>query len=170
MNINIFSRNVVRFLILVLLQVFVFNNIGVLGLGVGPAFFVLYILLLPFETPGWLVMLLAFSIGLIIDIFSDTIGLNTAASVFAAFVRPLVLRSLAPRDGYEAGTFPRVHYMGINWFIKYASVIVLSHQLLYYLLENFSFAQFGIMLIKIIIGSFYSLLLIVVSQFIIYRK
>ncbi|MDF1546627.1 MAG: rod shape-determining protein MreD [Bacteroidales bacterium] len=170
MNINILTRNILRFIILVMLQILVFNNIGILGLGIVPAFFILYILLLPFETPGWLVLVLAFSIGLIIDIFSDTIGLNTAASVFTAFLRPIILRSLSPRDGYEVGTFPRIHYMGMNWFIKYASGLVFSHQLLYYFLENFTFAQFGFMLLKVLVGTFFSLLLIIVSQFFIYKK
>jgi len=170
MSINILLRNVSRFLILVLLQVLVFNNIEITSLGIVPAFFLLYILLLPFETPNWMVLILAFLIGFLIDIFSDTIGLNTASTVFVAFVRPAVLKSQSPRDGYDVGTFPRVHYMGISWFLKYAVVIVLIHQFLFYLLEDFGFAHFGSMLLRIFIGTFISLLLIVVSQFIIYRK
>jgi rod shape-determining protein MreD len=170
MSINILLRNVSRFLILVLLQVFIFNNIEITSIGIIPAFFVLYIVLLPFETPNWMVLVMAFFIGLIIDIFSDTMGLNTAATVFVAFVRPVVLKSLSPRDGYEVGTFPRVHYMGISWFLKYSVVIVFVHQFLFYLLEDFTFAHFGNMLLRILIGTFISLLLIVVSQFIIYRK
>ncbi len=170
MSINILLRNVSRFLILVLLQVLIFNNVEITSIGIIPAFFILYILLLPFETPNWMVLVLAFLIGLSIDAFSDTIGLNTASTVFIAFVRPTVLKSLSPRDGYEVGTFPRVHYMGLNWFLKYSVVIVFVHQLLFYLLEDFSFAHFGSMLLKIFIGTFISLLLIIVSQFIIYRK
>lgn len=170
MSINIFARNISRFLILVLLQVLVFNNIEITSIGIIPAFFLLYILLLPFETPNWLVLILAFFIGLVIDAFSDTMGLNIASTVFVAFVRPLVLKSLSPRDGYELGTFPRVHYMGINWFLKYSVVIVFIHQFLFYLLEGFSFINFGDMLLRIVIGTFVSLLLIIVSQFIIYRK
>jgi hypothetical protein len=170
MSINILLRNVSRFLILVLLQVLIFNNIEITSIGIIPAFFILYILLLPFETPNWVVLVLAFLIGLLIDAFSDTMGLNTASTVFIAFVRPLVLKSLSPRDGYEVGTFPRVHYMGVNWFLKYSIVIVFVHQFLFYLLEDFTFAHFGSMLLKIFIGTFISLLLIIVSQFIIYRK
>ena len=170
MSINILFRNVSRFLILVLLQILIFNNIEITSIGIIPAFFILYILLLPFETPNWVVLILAFFIGLLIDIFSDTIGLHTASTVFVAFVRPLVLKSMSPRDGFEVGTFPRVHYMGINWFLKYALIIVFLHQFLFYLLEDFGFDHFGRMLVKIILGTFISLLLIIVSQFIIYRK
>ena len=170
MSINILLRNVSRFLILVLLQILVFNNIEITSLGIVPAFFILYILLLPFETPNWMILILAFFIGFLVDIFSDTMGLNATATVFVGFIRPTVLKSLSPRDGFEVGTFPRVHYMGINWFLKYAVVIVFVHQFLFYLLEDFSFAHFGSMLLRAFIGTFISLLLIVVSQFIIYRK
>ncbi len=170
MSINILLRNVSRFLILVVLQVLIFNNIEITSIGIIPAFFILYILLLPFETPNWMVLVLAFLIGLLIDVFSDTMGLNTASTVFIAFVRPVVLKSLSPRDGYEVGTFPRVYYLGLNWFLKYSVVIVFVHQFMFYLLEDFTFAHFGNMLLRIFIGTFISLLLIIVSQFIIYRK
>jgi hypothetical protein len=117
-----------------------------------------------------MLLILAFLIGLVVDIASDTMGLNTASTVFIAFIRPLVLRSLSPRDGYETGTFPRIHYMGLNWFLKYVVVLVFVHQFVYYLLADFGFEHFGGMLIRIFIGTFISLLLIVVSQYIIYRK
>ena len=133
MSINILLRNITRFIALVLIQVFIFNNIHLTGFGVIPIIYILYIILLPFETPKWLVMILAFLIGFSIDIFSDTLGLNAAASVLIAFIRPVILNYLAPRDGYEIGSFPRVYYLGINWFLKYASSLVLIHQLAYYL-------------------------------------
>ena len=170
MSINILLRNITRFIALVFIQVFIFNNIHLTGLGVIPIIYILYIILLPFETPKWLVMILAFLIGFSIDIFSDTLGLNAAASVLIAFIRPVILNYLAPRDGYEIGSFPRVYYLGVNWFIKYASSLVLIHQLAYYLLESFSFESFFIIFFKIIIASIISILLIIISQYIIFRK
>ncbi|RLD81701.1 MAG: rod shape-determining protein MreD [Bacteroidetes bacterium] len=170
MSINILLRNITRFIALVLIQVFIFNNIYLTGFGVIPVIYILYIILLPFETPKWLVMILAFLIGFSIDIFSDTLGLNAAASVLIAFIRPLILNKLSPRDGYEIGSFPRVYYQGVNWFVKYASSLVLIHQLTYYMLESFSFESVLIIFFKIVIASIVSIILIIISQYIIFRK
>ncbi len=170
MSINILLRNIGRFIILVLLQIFIFNNIHLTSLGVVPVIYIIYIIILPFETPKWIVLILAFLIGLSIDIFSDTLGLNASASVLIAFIRPGILNYLAPRDGYEIGSFPRVHYQGINWFLKYASSMVLIHQVAYYLLELFNFENLGIILFKVIIAGSVSLILAIVSQYIVFRK
>jgi len=170
MSINILARNIGRFLILVLIQVFIFNNIHLTSYGVVPVVYILYIILLPFETPKWLVMLLAFAMGLSIDIFSDTMGLNAAASVLIAFIRPGLLNYLSPRDGYEIGSFPRVYYQGINWFLKYTVTLVLAHQIFYYLLEAFGFDSIWVIFYKIFIASLISLILIVISQYTIFRK
>ena len=109
MSINILLRNIGRFIALAFIQVFIFNNIHLTNYGIVPVVYILYIILLPFETPKWLVMVLAFLIGISIDVFSDTLGLNAATSVLIAFIRPGVLNSLAPRDGYEIGSFPRIY-------------------------------------------------------------
>jgi hypothetical protein len=170
MSINILLRNIGRFIALIFIQIFIFNNIHLTALGVVPVVYILYIILLPFETPKWMVLLLAFLVGISIDIFSDTLGLNAAASVLIAFVRPGILNLLSPRDGYETGSFPRIYYQGANWFIKYALTLVILHQLTYYMLESFSFENFFSILFKIIIASFASIILIVVSQYVFFRK
>ncbi len=170
MSINILSRNIIRFLLLVLVQVLIFNNIHLSSYGVVPVVYILYIILLPFETPGWLVMLLAFLLGFTIDIFSDTLGINAAASVLVAFIRPGLLNYLAPRDGYEQGSFPRVYYQGINWFLKYSLTLIIAHQILYYILESFGFDNLAVLLFKIMIAVLISMILIVISQYTIFRK
>ncbi len=170
MSINILLRNIGRFIALVFLQVFIFNNIELTNYGVVPVIYVLYIILLPFETPNWLLIILAFLIGFIIDVFSDTLGLNAATSVLIAFVRPGILNSLAPRDGYEIGSFPRIYYQGANWFLKYALSLVIIHQLAYYLLESFGFESIFIILFKVVLASIVSLILIIISQYIVFQK
>ncbi len=170
MNIDILLKNIAVFFVLIVLQILIFNNIGITSWKIIPAFFLLSILLFPFEIPDWLILIVAFLIGLIIDIFTDTMGLNSASCVLLAFLRPIVLRSISPRGGYDAGTQPRVHYMGLAWFLRYSSILVFSHQMAYYLLEDFSFDHFFRIILKVIIGTFFSLLLIVVSQFLVFRK
>ncbi len=101
--IRVLPRNIIRFVLLVLFQVLVFNNIQ-LGGYLNPYIYVLFLLLMPFETPRWLLLVAAFTLGISIDVFSNTLGIHTSATVFMAFIRPFVLDFIAPRDGYEIGT------------------------------------------------------------------
>ena len=134
--IEILQKNILRFIILVLVQVLIFNNIDLSGY-INPYIYVLFILLLPFETPGWLLLVLGFLLGLSIDIFQDSLGVHIVATVFMAFLRPSVLKIIAPRDGYESGTYPRVYYYGSSWFLKYAAILIFAHHLVLFYIEIF---------------------------------
>lgn len=167
--INVLPQNIIRFFLLVLLQVFIFNNIELNGY-INPYVYVLFILLLPFETPAWLTLVSGFLLGLSIDIFSETLGMHTAATVFMAFMRPFVLSYFAPRDGYESGSFPRIFYYGLPWFIKYATILVLAHHLVLFYLEMFSFRDFFTTFLRVLLSTIFSSFLIVISQYFIFRK
>ncbi|MBN1950719.1 MAG: rod shape-determining protein MreD [Bacteroidales bacterium] len=167
--IKILRRNIIRFLALVLAQVLIFNNIEIGGYMI-PYIYVLFILLLPFETPGWMTLLLAFFLGFLIDVFSQSLGLHTAATVLMAFLRPGVLSFFAPREGYESGSFPRVFYYGLPWFLKYATILIFVHHLTLFYIEVFNFHDFFITFLRVILSTIFSSLLIVLSQFFIFRK
>lgn len=77
--------NIFRFIALVLIQVLIMNKVNFYGF-LNPYIYILFILLLPFETPGWLLLVLSFSMGLTVDLFSGTLGLHAASSVFAGFM------------------------------------------------------------------------------------
>jgi rod shape-determining protein MreD len=167
--IKVLPRNFLRIIVLVTLQIFVLNNIQFSGF-VNPYFYVLFILLLPFETPGWLLLTLGFIIGMIIDVFSNTPGLHTSATVFMAFLRPFVLGSFAPRDGYETGTYPRVFYYGFGWFLQYSAILILSHHFFLFYMEVFRLSDFFLTLWRVILSTTFTLFLVVMSQYFIYRR
>src|ERR1043166_5543145 len=98
-------RNILRFILLVLFQVLVIKNIE-LGRFINPFVYVLFIIVLPFETPKWMLLLIPFLTGITIDMFYDTSGMHAAACVFMAYIRPGVLKLFSPRDGYEFGIQP----------------------------------------------------------------
>lgn len=167
--IKVYLRNIVRFFVVVLLQVLVFDNMEISGY-LNPYFYVIFIILMPFETPGWLLLSIAFLLGLTIDIFSMTPGMHAAATVFMAFLRPFVLGVFAPRDGYETGTFPRLHYYGFLWFLKYSFMLVVAHHLFLFSIEVFRIGEAGHILIRTIFSAGFTTALIVLSQYFIYRK
>jgi rod shape-determining protein MreD len=165
--IRLLSRNIIRFLILVFIQVLVLNNIQLSGY-INPYFYILFILLMPFETPGWAVTLLGFSIGMTIDLFANTPGVHAIATTFMGYLRLFVLRYMSPRDGYEPGTFPRVSYYGFNWFFRYALILTLSHHFILFIVESFQFAAFGHIMLRVLLSSIFTLVLIMISQYLIF--
>lgn len=161
--------NILRFVLLVFIQVAILNNIQISGF-INPYVYVLFVLLLPFETPNWLLLLLSFFLGLSIDIFSNTLGMHASASVFMAYLRPYVLNYLSLREGYEQGTRPGVFHYGFAWFFKYCIALVLAHHSFLFFIEVFSFSSFSETLVRILFSSFFTLSLLVTSQFLMFKK
>ncbi len=71
--------NIVRILFLILLQSQIVSRIDLFDGLILPWVYIFGLLMLPFETPRWLTMIIAFVTGLLMDFFSDPIGLHTSA-------------------------------------------------------------------------------------------
>lgn len=166
-------KSIFRFILgpvlLVLLQVLVLNHIHLFN-RFTPQFYLLIILLLPFETPRWTLLFYGFFLGLTIDVFTDSLGLHTIATVFAAYVRYFILQVLSPRDGFEPGTLPRASTFGFPWFIKYALSITLLHHTALYIFEVFDITEFGTIVFYTIVSTLFTTLTLVISQLFIFRR
>lgn len=134
------------FIGLVLLQVLILNNVHIAGYAT-PFLYIYLILKFESDTPRNALMLWAFFLGLAVDVFSDTPGMNAAATVLLAFLRPTFLRLFVPRDTLD--TLVPAIPMGILPFLKYLVVSVLVHHGLLLTLEFFSFAHIGTLLLRI---------------------
>ncbi|MCX6333364.1 MAG: rod shape-determining protein MreD [Bacteroidia bacterium] len=163
--INSILRLGLIFILLFLLQFLLFNNIQFSGY-VNPYIYIMFILLLPVEIPSWLLLALSFATGLVMDLFSGTPGMHTSATVLAGFVRPYVLRVISPRDGYEPGVDPSMMIYGFKWFLIYASIIVFIHHLALFYLEVFRFADFFSTMLRVILSSLFSILFILLLEYI----
>ena len=162
-------RNSVRFVLLVLLQVILVQNIN-LGAYIILFPYVLFVLMLPFEANKHLVLFVSFLLGVVIDFFYDSSGIHTSACTLIGFVRPYVLKYIAPRDGYDIGVSPVVQDMGLEWFIRYAGTLIILHHLFVFYLEIFRFNEFFGTLLRVVLssigtfGMIYALQLIFVSN------
>lgn len=166
--INEVIRNSIRFVLLVLLQVLIVQNIH-LGAYVILFPYILFILLLPFETPKLLVMLIAFFTGLVIDMFYDTAGIHAAVCTLIGYSRHYVLKVLAPREGYDAVQSPTIQSMGAVWFITYSATIIFIHHLFFFYLEIFRFSEFFTTLARVFVSTLGTLIFVYVIQFLFYR-
>ena len=156
-------NNGIRFVILLLLQVIVFSQvrIGPLGLYyIDIIVFPLAYLLLPFRTPRELQFLLAFGIGLVVDLSMQSPGLHAGASVFTIAVRPIILRLLEPRGGYDKLHSPTLQRFKWPWFATFISILSFVHILFYFSMEVFTPLFLGAILIKTLLSWFVSTLFI----------
>lgn len=156
------------FLGMILVQILLLNNIYLFGLAT-PFLYIYAILVLDKNINHTTLMLIAFAMGLIIDIFSNTPGVNAAASVFFAFVRPGILRIFSPRDDFE-NFRPSICSLGPGPFIRYAMVSLLLHHTAVYLLEAFSFANIGYLSLRILCSTLLTLMLVIAIEFIRNRR
>ena len=157
--------NIARFFLLLILQVLVLNKISFYGF-LNPYVYILFILLLPFETPGWLLLLLSFIAGLSVDFFIGTMGLHAAAAVFTGFVKPGVVKLVGEKPDYDITTQPTLKEMGFKWFLAYAATMTFLHHIVLNFIDVFSFREFWQTFLRIIISSVFTLLFILLIEYI----
>ena len=156
-------NNGIRFVILLLLQDIVFSQVRIGPLGpyyIDIIVFPLAYLLLPFRTPREFQFLLAFGIGLVVDLSMQSPGLHAGASVFTIAVRPIILRLLEPRGGYDKLHSPTLQRFKWPWFASFMSILSFVHILFYFSMEVFTPLFLGAILIKTLLSWFVSTLFI----------
>lgn len=160
-----------RFILLQLLRFALYASVHVLLVSrlvlfeLGWCFLYLgFLLFLPLATPVVVQLVLAFAMGLAMDISYDTGGLHAAAAVLLGFLRPWVLRLLTPRDGYDGDDAVNVHHMGWQWFGVYLTLLVLIHHTAFFLLELGSFHHLGLTLGKILVSALFTGLALLIIQ------
>ncbi len=161
--INYLPRYILSFVILVLIQVLLLNNVQFSGY-LNPYIYILFLLSLPFETPKWGLLALGFVLGISVDLFTHTVGMHASACVFMAFMRPFVLRSVEPRDGYQLETYPSVRDYGFRWYFRYAGILILLHHLFLFYVEVFKMDLFFQTLARALLSGLFSLILILLIK------
>jgi rod shape-determining protein MreD len=165
---NPVRKNIAFFIFLVLIQVSIFNNIQLSGY-INPYIYVVFILMLPFETSKWLLLLSSFLLGLCIDFFTHTIGVHAAACTFMAFCRPGVISYLSSGKDIEPGMKPSIHDFGFTWFLSYSIILIFLHHLLLFYLEVFRFNEILLTLTRVIISTFVTLILVIIINYFFFK-
>lgn len=161
--------NIIRFILLAFAQIYIFNKIQVSGY-INPQVYVLFILMLPFEISGFWLLTFAFSMGLTIDYFQHTPGMHAAASVIMAFLRPGIIRLVGNKDDVEPWQYPNVRDAGSLWFMTYTIILVFIHHFFLFYLEVFRFSEFIQTLLKVLINTALTSLIIMLIQFLFYSR
>jgi len=153
------------FLVLMILQLLIFNNIEFSGY-VNPYIYVMFILVLPVAIPSWILLILAFLTGFVIDLFSGTIGVHSFATVMAGFVRPWVLSLNVTAEASEPDMSPSSYRSGLRWFMIYVVTVVFIHHLALFFVEVFSIRNFFHTLLRVLLSTAVTTFFIVLIDFI----
>ena len=133
--------NIVRFIVILFLQVFIFRQVS-LGWGGADYMFIflspLFIALMPLRTPKPLVVIFAFIFGISVDFFYETLGVHAAAATFCGYARQFVLAILEPRDGYKVKASPDGKDLSLSWWLSYLAYLVAGYTIFYFSMEAFS--------------------------------
>ena len=164
-------KNIVRFALFILVQVFVLHNIPTLHRFITPYLYFLYVLWLPFSMSRSAVMALAFIYGLTLDYFLYTPGLHAAACVLIAYVRPFLINMLISQEGADQNyASPSITSMGVAPYATYVIVLTLLHHGYLVFLEWMQFGSFLYFLGKVIATTAISLILILLTELLFFRK
>lgn len=150
------------FLALALLQVLVLNRMHIAGYAT-PFFFIYFILKFNSRVGRNVLMLWAFALGLTVDVFGNTPGMNAAAATCLAFFRAPLLRMVTLRDTDE-GFRPGVKTLGFSSFFRYALITCGLFCTLLLLIDTFSFFNISVLLLKIITSTAITLLCVLCAE------
>lgn len=153
-------QHIALFIILVLAQVVVFNHICLFGCAV-PLVFVYFIMQLSTTLSTNWVLTLSFLMGMTIDIFSDTQGMNALACTFLGALRRPVLHLYFPREDEMPNPVPSMRSLGVSTYLKYAFSLSLIYCALFFLIEAFSFFNPGRLILKIVSSTALTFVIIV---------
>lgn len=164
-------KHMLRFALFILVQVFVLDKIHLHQM-ITPYIYFLFILWLPFNIGRTQLMLVAFMLGLTLDGFRHHPGFHTAACVLIAYIRPFLVNLLIPQEGadnnYDEPSFKSMG--GIVPYMIFTGVLTFVHHSWLFLLEAWQFGNIWYFLIKTLLSTLLTMLLIIITELLFVRK
>ncbi len=132
--------------------------------------YVFFLLALPMEVGTVTLLFLGFGMGLVVDVFYDTLGMNAAATVLLAFARNPWIKANTPRGGYDEHIPPTLMNMGIGWFVVYALPLIAIHHFLFFYIDSLGTDFYHIFVTKSLSSILFTFVLGIVVQLLFYNK
>lgn len=168
---SLLIKNIIRFILFILVQVYVLSEIPPLHQFITPYLYFLFILWLPFTISRSSLLSVSFIFGLSLDYFLNTPGLHAAPCVLIAYLRPFLINVLISQEGAELNyAEPSIRSMGIAPYGLYVLVFTFIHHFYLVLIEWLEFGNFLYFIGKVTATTGISLLLIFITEMLFFRK
>ena len=155
---------IILFFVYLILQVVLLKNLVLFNTSFC-FLYVAFILLLPVEMSNLLLMLIAFLLGISVDIFYNSLGLHTIALVLLAYLRNYWLATITPQGGYDIGTPPTLAANGLQWFLVYTLPLVFVHHLVLFFVEASGFTLFWYTMLKAVSSLLFTMAVMLLLQY-----
>jgi len=158
-------KNIIRFVLFILFQVFILNEVPPLHQFIVPYVYFLYILWLPFKMNRFALLVVGFVFGLTLDYFTGTPGLHAAPCALIAYLRPFLLNLLIPQETTEQSYIePGPKSMGWAPYGLYVGILTFIHHFYLVLIEWLQFGNFIYFIGKVAGTTAISLLMIFIAE------
>ncbi|NBX37926.1 MAG: hypothetical protein EBR54_00740 [Flavobacteriia bacterium] len=156
-------RFAILFFVFLFAQVFLARNLD-FGYGMQLFLLPLFIMLLPFDTGVFMLMLLGFILGILADSLMNSYGLNASSLVLFAYLRPAVFTLFLPKEGYDNLKDPTLSDMGWRWFLLTYGLLLSIYLSWFFFLEVFRISEWFLLLRNTFMSFVVSFLVALVSQ------
>ncbi len=165
-------KNTLHFIGLLAAQVLIVDQIDFLGLNayINPILIGAYLFFIPLNWKTNQLLFVAFFIGIILDAFHNTLGMNASAMLTIAFFRPAFLRIILPREGLASDSSPTVFTLKTTKFLIFSGILFFVYHLVYFSLESLIIESFITILIKAVLSSIFAILLALLYQYLTLKK
>ena len=167
---NFILKHIIRFIVLITIQILVMNNVLFMGY-INPFIYILFLLLLPFDTSRWLILILAFCLGISVDAFQNTMGLHAFSCVLIAYCRRPILNFLLPqlKNKKQNNLEFSLQEFGLQRGLIYTGSLVFIHHFSLFILEAFQLELIRILL-RTLGSSIVSIILLIIIQYLLYKE
>ncbi|WP_291102301.1 MULTISPECIES: rod shape-determining protein MreD [unclassified Flavobacterium] len=156
--------NVFRFILLLAVQIIIFNNMNFLGY-ISPFPYILFIILYPVNGNKSGLLLASFLLGFIMDMFSNSGGIHTTACIVLAYYRPYIFK-FSFGLSYEYQTIKLNDVLTPERF-SFILLAALIHHFTLFLLEAFQFSFFWDILLQTLLSTAFTIILCIIIIYLI---
>lgn len=150
---------IAAFVVLVLLQIFLIDNIA-LSVYFHPLVYVAFVIMLPLDMkPVW-VLLCSTLMGLTIDTLTGMAGINVMATAAVGFLRPALLHAAVGRSTDAADTIPALHRLSTKHLAWFIVLVVVLHSVIYFFMESLSLSNALHTLVRLVVSDIVAIALI----------
>jgi len=161
------TKQIGRYIVVMLLQVLLFDQLQLLGV-CHPYIYVLCLLMMPITLPHSADMIIGAAVGIVMDIFCNSLGVHMAACILLMFLRPYILGTIVS-DKDRLNEQINLRAIGMEALIKYVVILVVIHHLTVFMLAAWSWSHIGFVLIETVVSSFITGLIVIGYNALIYK-
>ncbi len=161
------SKQIVRYVLVMMLQVLLFDQLQLFGV-CHPYIYILCLLMMPITLSHSADMLIGAAVGLVMDVFCNSLGIHMASCILLMFIRPYLLGAIvSDKDRLNEQICLRA--LGIEALIKYVVILVVIHHLTVFMLAAWSWAHIGFVLMETLVSGLITSTIIIGYNAMIYK-